>query len=198
MKTLYVAALLLLSSFLGGCQNMMKTMVAHITIEDRATYNIAKTNAYTNVCLSDKMMDRQRAFEFSTMAAQFLDLVVFNNDLYKKTYESNLESAYQLSKRGAISGECKTLENDLPKVTEYLHENYNSIAQRLGKLRAEENRQIAQSLSNFRLATTPIYQTSFPQFEYTQEQPRTQTYLVNTKSGLTQCRVTNNNFVFCL
>jgi hypothetical protein len=198
MKTLYVAALLLLSSFLGGCQNMMKTMVAHTTLDNAATSDLAKLNAYTNVCLSDKMMDRQSAYEFSTIAAQFLDLVVFDNGVYKKAYEGNLDAALATSKRGANVNECTSLNRDLPQITTTLRGSYNSIAQRLGRMRAEENRQIAQSLSNFRLATTPIYQPSFPQFEYTQEQSRTQTYLVNTKSGLTQCRVTNNNFVFCL
>lgn len=177
---------------------MLKTMVAHSTMDKEGTYHIARLNAYTNVCLSDKMMDRQRAFEFSTIAAQFLDLVVFDNDVYKKAYEGNLDAALATSKQGANVNECTSLNSELPQITTALRDRYNSIAQRLGKLRAEENRQIAQSLSNFRLASTPIYQTSFPQFEYTQEQSRTQTYLVNTKSGLTQCRVTNNNFVFCL
>lgn len=85
-------------------------------------------------------------------------------------------------------------------MTASLYDNYNTIAARLGRMRAEENRQITDSLSNFRSSAT--YNTpqtaKFPPLQFRQEQPATQNYLVNTRSGFFQCRVTNNSYVFCL
>lgn len=63
---------------MSGCANALKTMVAHTTIDNRAVYFLARANAGVNVCLAEKAIDRQRAYEFSTIAAQFLDLVVFD------------------------------------------------------------------------------------------------------------------------
>lgn len=194
MRIFQAIAASLAALLLAGCQNAMKTMVAHTTIDNKAVHAIARANAGVNVCLADKSIDREHAFEFSTMAARFLDLVVFDEDYYKQTYEA------QLAAIGPTSpGVCKSLDDELPKMTAFLNENYDRIATRLGRLRAEENRQILQSISNFRgsgISVNP--QLAFPPLQYRQEQPATQNYLVNTRKGLVQCRVTNNSYVFCL
>lgn len=179
----------------AGCQNALKTMVAHTTIDNKAVNAIATTNAKVNVCLSEKSIDKDRAFEFSTIAAQFLDLVVFDESYYKQVYEAQLAGMPQ---NGFYV--CGALNDELPKATLFLRENYNSIAARLGRMRAEENRQIMQSLSNFRAsaASSSYSPAAFPPLQYRQEQPATQTYLVNTRRGLVQCRSTNSSYVFCL
>ncbi len=181
---------------LSGCGgNLLKTMVAHTTIDNKAVYEIARANAATNVCVAEKAVDRQRAYEFSTMAAQFLDLVVFDQSYYKQVYDQQLESLWAARN----SSDCGKLEGELPRMTTYLHDNYNRIAANLGQRRAEENRQIMESMSNFRsTATYSSPQPQFPPLQFRPEQPATQNYLVNTRRGLVQCRVTNNSYVFCL
>ncbi len=170
-------------------------MVAHTTIDNKAVYEIASANAAVNVCVAEKSVDRQRAYEFSTIAAQFLDLVVFDESYYKQVYEQQLRS----NSATRSSANCGKVESELPKMTAFLHDNYNSIAARLGRLRAEENRQIMESINSFRsTATYSSPQPQFPPLQFRQEQPATQNYLVNTSRGLVQCRVTNNSYVFCL
>lgn len=186
-----VGAVMLMS----GCANALKTMVAHTTIDNKAVHFLARANAGVNVCLAENAIDRQQAYEFSTIAAQFLDLVVFDEGYFKQVYDEQLTSIAANS-----SSLCGSLDNELPKMTAFLHMNYNTIAARLGRMRAEENRQIMESLSNFRSNapyTTP-QPAQFPPFQFRQELPATQNYLVNTRRGLVQCRVTNNSYVFCL
>jgi|GEM_PF-5345761 len=205
MKTLQarkasIAIIIPVIFLLSGCQNMLKTMVAHIRIDNTETGFIAKGNAYTNFCLSKNLLDRQTGFEFSTVAVEMLDLVVFDNDYYKSTYENTvigLDSEYQKNSNGAGPA-CSELEKTLPSVTAKLFNNYRDYAKELGIARSGENKRLAESMSNFRLTSTPIPQMNFPNVEYSQEKSKTQNFLINTKSGLTQCRVTNGNFVFCL
>lgn len=146
------------------------------------------------------MLDRQTGYEFSTIAAEMLDLVVFDNDFYKTTYEdsvSGLSESYQKDPAGATPS-CQELEKKLPSVIANLRNTYRKYAQELGVARSEENQRLAQSMGSFRLPNTPIPQMNFPNVRYSQEQSKTQNFLVNSKGGLTQCRVTTNNFVFCL
>jgi len=177
---------------------MLKTMVAHTTIDNNGTYILAKTNAYVNVCMSNNLIDRQQAIQFSLAAAQFLDFVVFDNDFYKLQYEYSLKEAYESSKASRISGDCAALARNLPTMTEHIQTTHYASAQRVAAMRAEENRQIAQSLSSIRPVSDPTYQVTFPKLDYAREQPKTQSYLIDTKGGLTQCMVTSSNFVFCL
>jgi len=95
MKKLNFVALVLSTFLLGACQNALKTMGAHIRIDNNRTFEIAKANAYTNVCLSENMVNRQHAYEFSTIAAVTLDQVVFDQDFYKTSYENNFAIAYK-------------------------------------------------------------------------------------------------------
>lgn len=179
---------------------MLKTMVTHIRIDSTQTAFIAKGNAFTNFCLSKNMLNRQVAYEFSTVAAEFMDLVVFDNDYYKATYEntvSGVNEEYQKAPAG-FAPACHELEKDLPTVIVKLGSKYREYARELGVARSEEIQRITQSMSNFRVPNTPIPQMNFPNVQYSEEQSHRQNFLVNTKSGLTQCRVTKNNFVFCL
>lgn len=179
---------------------MLKTMVSHIRIDSTQTAFIAKANAYTNFCLSKNMINRQTAYEFSTIAAEMLDLVVFDIDFYKTTYENTVSMVNEgyLKDIAGVVPFCQDVEKQLPRHITELQSTYQKWARELGVARSEENQRIAQSMSNFRAPNTPIPQMNFPNFQYSQEQSQTQNFLVNTKSGLTQCRVTKNNFVFCL
>lgn len=200
MNKLNILAIVASTFLLGGCQNMLKTMVAHIRINNTQTEFIANGNAYTNFCMSKNLINRQTAFEFSSIAAEMLDLVVFDNDFYKSTYENTVLSMDAEYKRDSARATpaCEKLEGNLPKVIAELRTAYSKYAGELGVARSAENQRIAQSMSNFRLPNTPIPQMNFPNVGYSQQQSQTQNFLVNTKSGLTQCRVTRSNFVFCL
>lgn len=198
MRKAHLLLLLVSSILLSGCQNFWKTMVPHTTIDRTATYEIARTNAFVNVCLSDRMIDRQNAYKFSIAAADFLDFVVFDNDFYEESYESNFVEALELSKRGANATPCESLNNELPQITQLIRATHAESGQRVAIMRAEENKQILQSLNSVGSTADFDTQVTFPKLQYSREQPSTQTYLVNTESGLRQCRVTTSNFVFCL
>jgi hypothetical protein len=204
MKKSTVLALVASTLLLGGCQNMLKTMVAHIRIDNEEAAFIARANAYTNFCLSKNMVNKQTAYDFSTTAAELLDLVVFDNDFYKATYERAVSDVAERDRRNSAEAgpECEKLDKNLPTVTAKLRSNYRGYAKELGVARSEENQRLAQQMSSFKLPNTPTPQISppmsFPNIGYAQQQPQAQNFLINSKSGLTQCRVTKNNFVFCL
>jgi hypothetical protein len=188
---------------LAGCQNLSKTMFTHIRIDNMQTTWIAKGNAATNFCLSKNAINRQSAFDFSTTAAEFLDLVVFDNDFYKSTYEAAISEANSEHERNpnGTAASCKSFSDMLPGLTAQVTNAYRNYAQQLGVARSEEYQRLAQSMRNFQVPNTPIPQVSqpsFPNFNYTQEQSRSFNVLVNSTSGITQCRVTKSSFVFCL
>lgn len=200
MKKLCTTIFIVILFLLGGCGNLLKTMVAHIRINNSESGFIAKGNAFTNFCLSKNMMNRQTAYEFSTVAAELLDLVVYDNNYYKITYDNTISEWDGLFQKNPSEAAptCKELENKLPEITAKLQKNYISYARELGVARSEENRRIAESMSNFRVPNTPMPQMNFPNVNFSPEKSQTQNFLVNTKNGITQCRVTNGNFVFCL
>jgi hypothetical protein len=203
MKKLTLFCLSAAALSLTGCQNLSKTMFTHITIDNMQTAWLAQGNAFTNFCLSKNAVDRQVAFDFSTVTAAMLDLVVFNNDFYKSTYESTiagLNSEHERNPAATPAG-CRSFSDKLPSVTAQVTDTYRNYAQQLGAARSEEYQRLAQSMRNSQVPSTPmpqVVQPSFPNFNYTQEQSQSFNVLVNSKSGITQCRVTKNNFVFCL
>lgn len=200
IKSLFLVSCML---SLAGCQNLSKTMFTHITVDNMQTAWIAKGNAATNFCLSKNAINRQAAFDFSTVANKFLDLVVFNNDFYKTTYEtsiSELNSEHERNPNGTPAS-CKLFNDMLPGLTAQITNIYRNYAQQLGIARSEESQRLAQSMRNFQVPNTPtsqVSQPSFPNFDYTQEQSQSFNVLVNSKSSITQCRVTKSNFVFCI
>lgn len=190
---------------LSGCQNMLKTMVAHVNIDRSQTAFIARGNAYANFCLSKNLINRSTAFDFSLAAADYLDLVVFDNDFYKSVYENDLRQSNEANdaRPDQTAAACSTFESRLPKVTADIRTASAKFAQQLHVARAQENYQLAQQMANFRLPPTSIapMQTSqmpFPNRRYSSEASPAQNLLINTKSGLVQCRVTNNGYVFCI
>lgn len=205
MKKLSILAVIASTIFVGGCQNFSKTIFAHIKIDNSESGFIAQGNAYTNFCLSNNMIDRQLAYDFSTAAAEMLNLVVFDNKFYKTTYDKSLmeiNEDFTRNSAQAAASACSDLQKHLPTVTENLRKKYHYYARELGIARSEENKRLTQQLSNFNSSATKIPQTqvpmNFPNVEYGQKQPQTQNFLINTKNGITQCRVTKSNFVFCL
>lgn len=187
---------------LSGCGNMLKTMVAHHRLNPAAVQQLAQANAATNFCLAHAKVDKGLAFAFSNAAAQYLDLTVSDSQDYKRQYDAvwNRASAEGVSDTAGLQSMCNSLESNLPRMTNNLHERYAEVAQSLSVARSIENQQMAQTLSGFGKnlpQPTPVAY-SFPQVSYTSQQPTAQNVLVNTKSGLVQCRVTSANFVFCI
>lgn len=183
---------------LAGCGNLMKTMVAHHRLDEKQVLFIAKANAATNVCMSEKALDKSHAYEFSSIAAQVLDLTVFDQDFYKLWYEEFLRAIYAEKNSGKIASSCAELNRELPNLTSGLRAFHQNIARELGVARARENSDIAAAMGNFRRNSTVAYQPTFPAIQYKNELPKSQNFLIRTDSGLTQCRVTSSNFVFCL
>lgn len=200
MKSTKIVSIAIFLLLLSGCQNMLKTMVPHIRLNSQLTAIIAKTNAYVNFCMSQNSINKQIAYEFSTVAVELLDLVVYDYDFFKNTYDNTMKevNSSHASSPADTSYQCKSLEPEVPKLTARLQDNYSKFSTELGIARSEENQRIAQSMSNFRVPNTQVPQMNFPKANYSQEKASTQNFLVNTKNGITQCRVTNGNFVFCL
>lgn len=176
-------------------------MVAHHRLNPATVQQLAQANAATNFCLAHAKVDKGLAFAFSNAAAQYLDLTVSDSQYYKQEYDAvwNKASA-EVSDTAGMQGMCNSLESNLPRMTNNLHERYAEVAQSLSVARTIENQQIAQTLNSFgkNLPQPAPVAYSFPQVSYTSQQPTAQNILVNTKSGLVQCRVTSANFVFCI
>lgn len=204
MKLKYSSLLLSLFA-LAGCQNMMKTMGTHIRIDNSQTAFVAKGNAFTNFCLSKNLINRATAYDFSLAASDYLDLVVFDNDIYKSTYDTTVQGVNAEYAANPASGapNCSQLESKLPTITTDLRNAYAKFARELSVARTEDNYRWAQQMANFRLPATPMPQLQapqvpFPNRSYSSTPSPTQNILIQTGSGIAQCRVTSNNFVFCI
>lgn len=194
MNSLY--PLLIAASLLAGCTNLTKTFFAHHTLYPETTKKLAEANAAVNYCSAENAVSKKNAYEFSTVVASYLDLTVSDADFYAKSYESfirDLQAGNKYSKAF-----CSDLDTQLPSMTESLGKQYMRVAQELGAMRRAEMQQMAQTLSNFGRYNGPTYQMTFPQVTYVNEPPKNLNLLVNTSSGLRQCRVTREQFVFCL
>jgi hypothetical protein len=204
-----IFAALVAAASLSGCANMMETMFYHVTLDDRTIDNISKSNALVNHCAAENLIDRNLAYAFNSVSAQLLDITVINRPFYKSSYENyaNIISNWSESS-GRLNSECKSLQSDLPEINQNLANNYMNISQRVATGRAEERQQMAVMMSDFRnnmnqfsnsMAHMNYANTySWPKVTFTQEKPAVVNYLVDTKKGLIQCRVTNKNFVFCM
>lgn len=200
MKQLKLLTVLVIAFFLGGCENMLKTMVAHYTITDSATRLLAGVNAAINVCLADKKMDPAQAYNFSALAADYLDMVVFDSGVYKSAYASAFDGAYGMRNTAQFDADCAAGNSALPAVTAKLQQQYAYAASQLNIARASESAAFAQTASNFGKGGAPAFVPTYPpniQFSSAEEQ-KTKAYLVNTGSGLKQCRVTKSSYVFCI
>jgi len=190
-----VIALLLL----GGCGNMQKTFFAHYTLNSQATATVANLNAIVNFCLSEGLLDKYKAYEFSSVAASYMDLTVSDGDFYAMTYNNRLESLISnRQNRASTEKECQTATANIGRATEHLSQRYLDISKELGVMREAERQQMIQTISNFGKHSGPTFQLSFPQVTYVKEEPKNVNYLVHTNSGLSHCRMTRENFVFCL
>jgi hypothetical protein len=194
---------------LSGCANMMETMFYHVTLDDRAIGYIAKINAGVNLCAAENMIDRNLVYAFNSVSAQLLDITVINRPLYKSSYENYAKSFINWSESSnRLNSECTSLQSDLPKITQQMADQYMSISQRVAAGRAEERQQMAVMMSDFRNNMNQFSNSmahmnyankySWPNVTFTQEKPAAVNYLVDTKKGFIQCRVTNKNFVFCM
>ena len=200
MNTRFLWVVLTSVFFVSGCENMMKTMVAHINLTEQGTRLLAEVNAKVNLCLAEKLVDRREAYKFSVTGAEALDLFVFQGNVYKTHYEETLNMGVAMKQENLplFTSHCKKLDRELPSITEGLNGQINAGTQRLGRMRAEENRQILQNMNSFSANMRSYsYEVPLPKFQYRNETPATQNYLVNTSSGLRQCRVTSNSYVFC-
>ena len=74
---------------------------------------------------------------------------MFDQSYYKQVYDEKPQSF-----GAAGSRYCDKLEDDLPKMTAFFRNNYNSIAANLGQRRAEENRQMLDLISRFKVTAT--------------------------------------------
>lgn len=190
------AAALTCALVLSGCVNAVKTFSAHIRIGSAETDKLAQLNAVINSCVAANAVDKQKAYELSLVVADYLDLVVFDLDFYKQSYERYLPSAAEEAARG-----CAGADVDMPKLAAEIRRRHNEAAASLGRARAVEQAQILATLGNLG-SSTPSYAApapqQFPPLNFTSTPPPAQNYLVQTRGGMVQCRVTRSNYVFCI
>ncbi len=173
-------------------------MFTHYTLSDTQVFEIAKTNAATNICLSEKMVDASKAHGLANVMAQVMELTVSSSAQYKKIYDEWLNSFYLRKNVNSLAPVCQELNGNMDRLTAGLTDFYNSTAADLNQSRAEEMIRISRTLSNMGKMNTYVYQPVFPQVVYKEQTPESQNFLVKTGSGITQCRIARTNFVFCL
>ena len=180
-----------------------ETMFAHYRMPEKLVTSIGTLNAAVNHCLAGNELNRDDAYAFNSVSAQFLDISVLDRDAYRQHYD---RARQEMEQRGSVEVDgkrfgCVRLERDLPEMTAGLFKLYSSVASQLRHARAVELQQIANTSSSFGRNSyggsgyAPSYE--WPKVSYI-DQPKTTNYLVNTSKGLVQCRVTNKNYVFCM
>lgn len=189
---------------LSGCQSIADTWFAHVRLSERNVAIIAQANAFVNACSAAKAIDSNVAFAFSNASSQVLDITVIDRDFYKTTYESQLHEALSRFSRGdpaEVRAGCEFVEKEVKGLTVKLTEQFIQISNQLAIARSVERQQMAAMLSGFGQSTAGLnYSTTYgwPKVTFVEQPPTSFNVLVNTKSGLTHCRVTSKNFVFCL
>jgi len=189
--------LFIAATLMTGCANLSKTFLAHHRLYPETTKNLAEANAAVNYCNAENAISKRNAYEFSTVVASYLDLTVSDADFYAKSYDNYFAS---LQSRNSPNPLCSDLDAQLPRLTDGLSKQYVQVAQQLGAMRRAEVQSMTQTMSNFGRYNGPTYayQMKFPQVTYASAPPKDLNLLVNTSSGLRQCRVTREQFVFCL
>ena len=181
---------------------MMETMFYHVTLDNRTVINIADLNAAVNACLGQGLIDRNKAYAFSSVSAQLLDITVIDKDLYKQTYARSIETKTRdLSRNESIARKlCSGGEDKLPEITKKFAEEYMNISQRVAAGRAQERREMAQMMSSFGSNwSQPSYNFvsySPPPVGFLGTQPKN-INIMTSGGDVINCRATNKNFVYC-
>lgn len=134
-------ALILVPSFLmlSGCANGVKTMVAHYNLSSSQTVKLARINASINVCMSENLLNKGEAYQYSVLAAERLDLTVSDADLFANQYDTDIKNFTAHKTASDFPEFCSKLDSALPSMSTDLRMAYNNIASDLGAARAQEN-----------------------------------------------------------
>ena len=197
-KKLFFASLVP-ALLLTGCESMMERMWTHYVLPEGAVSQVAMLNAAVNVCLANKAIDKNVAYAFSSVGAQYLDVGVFDKSFYKKTYQDTIEKITTMT--GLPEG-CAKIEGELPRITQQYADSYMKMSTDLAITRAQERQQMAAMLNNFGKSWGPQNYPetySWPKVNFVETEPSSNSlYMVNTSKGLVQCRTTNKSYVFCM
>lgn len=201
-----VAAAVMITTLLTGCESMMETMFTHIVLPDPYVERIAQANAFTNICLAYGAIDKNVAYAFNSASAQLIDITVIDRDVYKRSYDGvvNLipkDIPKDVDPGPKFRSECAEIGKNLPAVTKKVSDQYMQYSRELSVARAQDRQQMAAMLSNMGSGwSQQSYATTYgwPSVKYVEEKSSSTNYLVNTSRGLVQCRITNKNYVFCM
>jgi len=191
-----VPTLFLCSGLLCSCA----TMFGQYEMPPNNVTSMAVGNAAINICLANDLWQQKSiAYEYSTVASQMLEVAVCDENLYKREYQWMLDEAKRMT-TSELQFFCRTMEQGMPEQTARIRRNYGRASQ----ARAQETAAIAAMVSssnNFVNSTqyaSPNFQPNWPNVQFAPQQPQTDLYLINTNSGLKQCRVTSKGYVFCM
>lgn len=181
--------------FLGGCE----TMFAHWPLKPHEIKGMSEYNAKINYCMAMGEIEQSEVYEGNYYSAMILDISVVDEEYYKSNYTNTFDAIKDINSAPYI---CDNIREDIPKWTKTMKNGYYKISQWLSKARAIEMQQISNSLSN--MGNQVYNNTNFvtykmPPIEFNQNPPtRNDLYLIQTGSGLRQCRTTSKNYVFCI
>jgi hypothetical protein len=201
MKKLCLA-FIVFSLMIAGCAGFTETMFAHYPLDNAYIGYVAGKNAAINICLANKSFEYNEVSDLNYYLAKILDISVFDEELYKKRYKELIDMDKGVSENARYEM-CKNFRSMIPEYTRHYGKNYYHISQSIRRGRQEEINAMANSLSSFgntlsNTAQQMQYNIKIPEVNFKPENKnQVDHYLVNTSSGLRQCRVTSKGYIFC-
>lgn len=195
--------LILLSLSLNGCAGLAETFFAHYRINYDHYPIMAKQNAVINVGLSKGFFDYNDVGELSYYIAKYIEgSALFNEDLYTREYNKIMVELKNVSDEELKRG-CNKIRPRIHEVTAQYKKDYYELSQSVARDRQVEINAMANSLSSMgntlsKTGQQMQYNIKIPGVSFKPEnENKVDHYLINTSSGLRQCRVTSKGYVFC-
>lgn len=181
--------------FVGGCE----TMFAHWRLQPHQIKTMAEYNAKVNYCLAKSAIEQREVYEGNYYSAMLLDITIVDEEYFKSNYTNTFDS---IKNSNNVQYICGYVRKNIPEWTQTMKSGYYHISQWLSKARATEVQQISNTLSsmgNQIYSNTNFVTYKMPPIEFNQStSTKNDLYLIQTGSGLRQCRTTSKNYVFCI
>jgi hypothetical protein len=201
MKKLCLAVIVF-SLMIAGCAGLTETMFAHNRLTPVVINQIAHKNVITNVGLAKGYFKYNEVSELNYYLAKILDISVVDEELYADIYNSVMVHLKSCNDK-IVKRYCDEFRPLIPSLTTKYRNAYYELAQMLGQARQKEINAMANIMSSWGESASKIgqqmqYNIKIPEVSFKLEsENQVDHYLVNTSSGLRQCRVTSKGYVFC-
>ena len=187
---------------LGGCE----TMFAHFTLNERAVKDYGVRNATANACVLTGNTEPSDVAEYNYYAALMLDFAVFNKDNFKKHYDETAAQLKNMNRTSELASFCDKVRPLWVSNTEHVESEYQRATSEVGQMRAREMAQIGRTASEagqaFAIAgsrSSDYYIHTVPPVTFAPStQSNVNSFLINTKNGVIQCKYTSKGYVFCI